>query len=82
MSGEKTAYRISLIDRFILFRHHILDGFLLGRNKAVLIARKSGRLNFILKFWYPGNVQYHAMDSAELAQFVRELNIVRERLVE
>jgi len=82
MSGERNTYRITLIDRFVHFRHHILGGFLLGGNKAVLITRKSGRLNFILKFWYPGNVQYHAMDSAELEKFVGELEIVRKRLAE
>lgn len=39
-------------------------------------------MNFILKFWYPGNLQYHAMDSAELERFVRDLEIVRRRLAE
>ncbi|MDF1730120.1 MAG: hypothetical protein P1U49_01370 [Minwuia sp.] len=82
MSGERNTYRITLIDRFVHFRHRILDGFPLGGNKAVLITRKSGRLSFILKFWYPGNVQYHAMDSAELEKSVGELEMVRKSLAD
>lgn len=51
--------KLGLLDRLFLFRYKITDKIRVSENVDIMYS--SDKKDIILKFSYPGNVQYHPM---------------------
>lgn len=77
--GELSLENISFLDRLFLWRHDIEKSVAVSKNQSV-IHTKSSEIPVVLKFSYPGNVQYHKLTGSEVRMLSSELSKVLNRI--
>lgn len=64
---------LSFIDSIFLFRHKITKSTRVSKTLKVFHTA-SAEVPFILKFSYPGNLQYHKLSALEASGLISEID--------
>lgn len=77
MTIDAPEHRFTLLDRLFLFRHRPIKAYRIGGNCALFLCASEKR-KVVLKFWHPGNVQYHPMAPEDASKLGSSLLAVSE----
>lgn len=69
--------KLNFVDRLVLYRHIITKIVFISKTLKVYHTN-SKELPVILKFSYPGNVQYHKITQLDLEKLIPELSSAAE----